>query len=544
MSVPRFSARASVIATVGLVLTGSFATFDAADARSRRHRQHVRHHQVYTPPYAAYVVDANTGKVLHAHNENELRHPASVTKVMTLYMLFEQLEKGRVRLDGDIRISAHAASMAPSKLGLRPGSTIEVEDAILALVTKSANDIAAAVGEHIGGTEERFAQMMTAKAKALGMTRTNFENASGLPNPDQVTTARDLSILGRAIQERFPKYYAYFGRHNFTYGGRVMRNHNRLLGRVEGVDGIKTGYTRASGFNLLTSAKSGNRRIVSVVLGGRSAGARDQIMASLVDRHLENASPVRIAAPITEVGGGIFEIARNEPREAVREIAPPKAEPVKPALATVQAAPNRPEPPRAIAFAAPTLAAAAIGPTSPLAQPLAADRPRPAVVASVVKSDDRVASIPERRQISADGSTRPVAAAAASSTTPGLRWVTGPAGLPKGAQGNPLTPPEKIRVARPEPRETHVARTEAPRPAAAGTMIQIGAPNDLGKANELLSRARKNPALASAKSFTEKVQRGSETLYRARFAGLSDNQADAACKSLKRSGFSCFTTKN
>ena len=138
MSVPRFSARASVIATVGLVLTGSFATFDAADARSRRHRQHVRHHQVYTPPYAAYVVDANTGKVLHAHNENELRHPASVTKVMTLYMLFEQLEKGRVRLDGDIRISAHAASMAPSKLGLRPGSTIEVEDAILALVTKSA----------------------------------------------------------------------------------------------------------------------------------------------------------------------------------------------------------------------------------------------------------------------------------------------------------------------------------------------------------------------------------------------------------------------
>ena len=229
LSVPRLG---SVIASIGLVLAGSAIAVDTADARSRHRRHHVRH-QAYTPPYAAYVVDANSGKVLHAHNENELRHPASVTKVMTLYMLFEQLERGRIRLDSEIRISAHAASMAPSKLGLRPGSTIEVEDAILALVTKSANDIAAAVAEAIGGSEERFAEMMTAKAHSLGMTRTHFENASGLPNPDQVTTARDLSILGRAIQERFPKYYSYFGRHQFAFGGRVMRNHNHLLGRVE-----------------------------------------------------------------------------------------------------------------------------------------------------------------------------------------------------------------------------------------------------------------------------------------------------------------------
>jgi D-alanyl-D-alanine carboxypeptidase len=529
---------ASVISSVGLVLAGSAIAIDSADARPRRHR--AARHQGYTPPYAAYVVDANTGKVLHAQNENELRHPASVTKVMTLYLLFEQLEKGRVKLDSEIRISQHAASMAPSKLGLRPGSAIEVEDAILAVVTKSANDIAAAIGEHIGGSEERFAEMMTAKARALGMTRTHYENASGLPNPDQVTTARDLSILGRAIQERFPKYYAYFSRHDFTFGGRTMRNHNHLLGRVEGVDGIKTGYTRASGFNLLTSAKMGNRRIVSVVLGGRTAGVRDQIMAGLVEKHLENASPVRVAAPIVESGPALAEIARPEPRETVREVAPARAEPMKPvAIAAVQ---QKPEQPRALAFSSPTAASAALAPPALLTQPLGQDRPRPAVIASVVKPDDKVGSIPDRKPVSLDGSTRPVAAAA-SSTTPPLRWVTGPAAQQKPS--NALRPPENVKTAnRVEPQETRIAKVEPP-PAATGAIIQIGAPNDLDKANELLARAKsKNPALAHARSFTEKIQKGSETLFRARFAGLSEDQADAACKSLKRTGFACFTTKN
>ncbi|MCA0424276.1 MAG: D-alanyl-D-alanine carboxypeptidase [Proteobacteria bacterium] len=230
-----------------------------------------------------------TGKTLQATNADAPRHPASVTKVMTLYMLFEQLERGRFTLDSELKISAHAARQAPSKLGLQAGETISVEDAIKALVTKSANDIAAAVGENISGSEDRFAEMMTEKARSIGMKGSTFVNASGLPDPEQITTARDLALLGRAIQDRFPKYYHYFGTRVFNYDGNAYRNHNRLLGRVEGVDGIKTGYTRASGFNLLTSAKSEGRQIITVVLGGRSGRMRDAQVASLVGQHLPRA---------------------------------------------------------------------------------------------------------------------------------------------------------------------------------------------------------------------------------------------------------------
>lgn len=215
---------------LGLVtIAGSLIS--TAEARPR-HRRHAAV-STYSPPYAAIVVDANSGRVLHAVNENALRHPASLTKVMTLYMLFEQLERGKYRLDSEIPISSHAASRPPTKLGLRPGQTITIDDAIKAVVTRSANDIATAIGEAIGGDEETFADLMTRKARSLGMSRTHFANASGLPDPDQVTTATDLAILGRAIQERFPRYYGYFQTHTFYYGRQAIRNHNRLLGSVE-----------------------------------------------------------------------------------------------------------------------------------------------------------------------------------------------------------------------------------------------------------------------------------------------------------------------
>ena len=220
-----------------------------------------------------------------------LRHPASITKVMTLYLLFEQMERGRMRLDTPIPISARAASMPPTKVGLRPGSTITVENAIGSLVTKSANDIAVAVAEAIAGDEETFARLMTRKAQSLGMTRTVFRNASGLPNDEQVTTARDLTILGRAIQDRFPRQFAYFSKTEHRMGSVVMRNHNRLLGRLEYVDGIKTGYIRASGFNVLTSAKLDGRRVVAVVMGGRTAAHRDGIMANLDREHDRTGRP-------------------------------------------------------------------------------------------------------------------------------------------------------------------------------------------------------------------------------------------------------------
>ena len=224
------------------------------------------------PAFAAIVVDANAGRTLYAANENEPRHPASLTKVMTLYLLFEQLDKGAMTLQTEIPISEHAAAQEPSKLGLEPGDTISVEDAIKAIVTRSANDVAVAIAEAIGGDEAHFADMMTRKAHALGMSRTVYRNASGLPNDEQITTARDLTILARATEERFPRYFKYFSTHEFAYGGEIIGNHNHLLGRVDGVDGIKTGYTRASGFNLLTSVHRDGRSLVAVVLGGRTAG--------------------------------------------------------------------------------------------------------------------------------------------------------------------------------------------------------------------------------------------------------------------------------
>jgi len=264
-----------------LALTAAFVVVtvgsDAADARSRhRHAKHTSHKQSkrqagrssYQPPYAAIVVDANSGRVLHASNPDSERHPASITKIMTLYLLFEQLEAGKLRLDSSLSVSPHAAAQAPSKLGLKPGQTIQVEDAIKAVVTKSANDIAVVIAETIGGSEDEFAKLMTRKARALGMSSTTYVNASGLPADDQITTARDQALLGRAIQDRFPGYYRYFSTASFSYKGNAIRNHNKLLGQVAGVDGIKTGYVRASGFNLVTSVRRGNRHLVAVVMGG------------------------------------------------------------------------------------------------------------------------------------------------------------------------------------------------------------------------------------------------------------------------------------
>src|SRR5260370_14471149 len=261
------------------ITTAIIFTTDSADARRARHRQARQHHQEaresYNPAFSSIIVDGNSGATLSANNPDGSRHPASLTKIMTLYLLFERLDAGTMKLDTEMEVSAHASEQAPTKLGLRPGQTIRVEDAIKGLVTRSANDAAVVIAEAIAGDEGDFAKQMTRKARALGMTRTVYRNASGLPDDNQVTTARDQSTLGRAIQDRFPRYYRYFSTVAFTYRGHSIRNHNRLLGNVEGVDGIKTGYTRASGFNLVTSMRRGNRHLVGVVMGGRSGGSPD-----------------------------------------------------------------------------------------------------------------------------------------------------------------------------------------------------------------------------------------------------------------------------
>ena len=227
------------------------------------HAPHVRPGS-YNPPFSAYAVDGNSGHVLYGRAENEIRHPASLTKVMTLYLLFEQLEKKRLTLDSELTVSQHAASQEPTKLGLRPGSTIRVEDAIKAIVTKSANDMAVAVAERIGGDEDNFARLMTRKAHALGMSRTLYRNASGLPNDEQLTTAKDLVTLDGRSTTASQIITTSSRRHRFRYAGQFMPNHNHLMEHVEGMDGIKTGYTRASGFNLLTSVKRNGHYLVAV----------------------------------------------------------------------------------------------------------------------------------------------------------------------------------------------------------------------------------------------------------------------------------------
>ncbi|WP_241765199.1 D-alanyl-D-alanine carboxypeptidase family protein [Hyphomonas beringensis] len=237
--------------------------------------------------YASIVIDADTHEVLHARNADEPRYPASLTKVMTLYMLFDALKAGDVTLDEPLTVSRHAASRPPSNLKLRTGSTITVRDAIGALVNKSANDVAAVVGERLGGTESRFAQLMTVKAESLGMQNTRFMNASGLPDTRQLTTARDLAILAEAMLENHADYYHYFSQRSFNWNGRDYKNHNDLLGKVDGVDGIKTGYTRASGFNLMASAKRDNRRVIAIMLGGNTSKSRNAHVEDLVEAAFE-----------------------------------------------------------------------------------------------------------------------------------------------------------------------------------------------------------------------------------------------------------------
>jgi D-alanyl-D-alanine carboxypeptidase (penicillin-binding protein 5/6) len=239
---------------------------------------------------ASLILDARTGKVLSSENADELNHPASLTKMMTIYMTFEAMSRGKISWNTPISVSKYAASRPPTKLGVRAGGTITVREAVLGMITKSANDAAAAMGETLGGSESNFARMMTQKARQLGMSRTTFYNASGLPDSRQVTTARDMSTLAIALMRNYPSEYRLFATASFNFRGKTIRGHNNLMYRYQGMDGIKTGYTNASGFNLVSAVKDGNRRVVGVVLGGRTARSRDDKMAGLLDKYLGRAS--------------------------------------------------------------------------------------------------------------------------------------------------------------------------------------------------------------------------------------------------------------
>jgi D-alanyl-D-alanine carboxypeptidase len=285
----------------------------ASHGHHRVHKKPNRHHRkphgraaagmnAESPRYGAIVIDAATGRVLHEKHADRELQPASMTKIMTLLMVFDALKSGELKLDDKITVSARANAMPPTKLGLGAGAEIPVKDAILALVTESANDIASAFGERLGGTEEHFGELMTAKARSLGMDHTTFRNASGLPDPENVSTARDMAKLSAHVIRTYPDYYDYFSTRSFTYKHRAHRNHNNLLNRYPGVDGIKTGYINASGFNLAASAERDGRRVIVIVFGGPSARTRDNEVVRLLNlgfREIQKPAPVTQTKPAT-----------------------------------------------------------------------------------------------------------------------------------------------------------------------------------------------------------------------------------------------------
>jgi D-alanyl-D-alanine carboxypeptidase len=497
-----------------------------ADARARRHRKAA---PGYEPPYASIVVDGNSGAVIQATNADSPRHPASLTKMMTLYLLFERLESGRIKLNSELPVSAHAASQAPSKLGLKPGETIQVETAIRAIVTKSANDVAVIIGEALGGDEPSFARMMTAKARALGMAQTTYRNASGLPDDAQITTARDQALLGRALQDRFPNYFHYFSTRAFAFRGRTVRGHNRLLGSVDGVDGIKTGYIHDSGFNIVTSVNRNNRHIVAAVFGGRTASARDARVRGLIESTIKVASTTRSVSPVAEGTA----VAENK----------------LPAKAPTPARDPREDATAATASAGPTL-----GSTEPI---------KPIAVKTVsVQAGSRMTALSalpaDNRKLSATPATANTASVTTVATIkselppqppgagPGILGVL-PANEAKTVRGPQLASagdkvPGPVVVA---PPPTTTAAGHAAK-ARGGWMIQVGAFPDEHNAKERLSTAqtKAKEQLGQADPFTEKVAKGDKALYRARFAGLDKDQAESACKNLKRSEIPCMLLRN
>jgi len=517
----------------------------------------------YSPAYAAIVVDANSGTVLHASNPDALRHPASLTKIMTLYMLFERLDAGKLKLDTPLKVSAHAEDQAPTKLDLEDGETILVEEAIKGMVTRSANDAAVVVAEALAESEEEFARLMTRKAHALGMSKTVYRNASGLPNDAQVTTARDQAILGRAIQERFPTYYKYFQTKSFVFRGHTIGNHNRLLGRVEGVDGIKTGFTNASGFNLVTSLRRDKRHVVAVVLGGSSAGSRDSRMRELLSQYVPSAATKRTAPMIAEAATPKNEAAKNEgPKVDAIKLEMAKNEPAAVRAASAEAKPEGQRFDLASASSVPVhldLPSASAAPQR--AAPGSNDPIQPVMVKTFnVKGNNTVASAATAPFAGLPRPNEPARADPARTeparTEPARAAAPAPAGdalppPPPGARPGVLgTLPASVAMAAPPADPTPAAsqaakETAKPRPRS-GWIIQVGAYPDEDEAKRRLGTVKIKALrlLSDAEPFTEPTVKDGTTYYRARFAGLNKDQAEAVCSYLKRNDVECVAIKN
>jgi D-alanyl-D-alanine carboxypeptidase len=556
----------------------------------------VTSHPSWAAPYADIVVDGNSGSVLHETNPDAKRHPASLTKIMTLYLLFEQLEAGKLKLDSQLNVSKEASGQSPTKLGLKPGSTLRVEDAIKGIVTRSANDAAVVIADAIAGNEDDFAKLMTRKAQALGMTRTVYKNASGLPNDEQVTTARDQAMLSRAIQERFPRYYKYFSTRSFTFRGETISNHNHLLGRVEGVDGIKTGYTEASGFNLATSVHRGNRYLVAVVLGGGSAGSRDARMRELINDKISHAATKRTApmivdaAPTSPLKHPPTRVAKSETSKKATAAANPEGKVEPNPQSKPETAEADPEP--RFAVASTTSVPARLGrpatqadPASPRQEEVATDMPaqpsvgstepiRPVLVKTLsVRAGPKTAP-PSTLQVAVTGvgasaeaaeprEPRAPAAETSEAETAVVRPSRPSSSDRAAADESPAVPPqapmaqasleqtssrhEQSLSEQVSAEQAGAGRGAAPKPQVRnGWMIQVGAYRVEQEAKQRLSavQSKASKVLTGADAFTETFDKSGTTYYRARFAGLDKDRAEAACKYLKKNDVECVTVRN
>lgn len=431
--------------------------------------------------YAAFVVHADSGDVLFDRYSTGRRYPASLTKVMTLYLLFDELEAGKVSLNTKLKISKRAAGQPPSKLGLKAGSTITVKDAIDALIVRSANDVAVVVAEHIAGSEWKFAQQMTTRARGLGMRRTTFRNASGLPNSKQVTTARDMATLAKRISQDFPQYFHYFQTTRFTWNGRTYRTHNKLVKSFEGATGLKTGYTRRSGFNLTTTAERDGHRLIGVVLGGRSGVTRDRHMRDIMNRAYSRIKkkPTLIAA---------LHRKKPSPRMKPTLLAKLEAEKAVPTIAGNDALRNEI-----------LLAAASISETS---------SQKPA----------------EPSEITVD-----TLGALIAST----------------AQSDDFNEFERTRLAALISETGLVGEGDLESLLEAQWSVQIGAYSSKALAQKELEEAVFTGGLMDrARTVTPARQEDGGYLYRARITALTENEAKNACETLKTKKITCFVTSD
>jgi len=499
---------------------------------------------------AALVMDAESGRVLYARSGDALRSPASLTKMMTLYILFDYIKAGRVGLNDQMSVSAHAASQDPSKLGLKKGDTITVQEAIYALVIKSANDAAVVVAEYIGGSEGRFAQLMTQRARDLGMRRTQYRNASGLPDEAQLTTARDLAILSRSMMRNHPRLFDYFRATSFTWKGKTIRTHNRVLTSLNGANGIKTGYTKASGFNLTTSAERNGKRLIGVVLGGDTWKARDDEMKAMLEAWF--AQLERRPNLIATYGSGTT-VAEAVPVQAVAVVAPPAE--AKVAVVPAAKAVERQVVARVEEAAPVTESRRALAMAPIPDEPAPAKRKGTAVayhVPTPVAKPSRVASVAERKVRMADAAPKAK-----------LRPGTDVAEEQGDGAEDDIVPVAKTKLVKDDvlPLNTLVSndsddiaqlidagysKTAARKGnATAGAWgIQIGAFDSKKAAQAELDRARKTAKARLAKAddgVTTVTNQAGRTFYRARFIDLGRDEAQAACTALKAKSFKCVT---